>query len=48
MEESEFSDQIYTENGAEEDDETEDLIWSEQEIDAISALFDRHGKYFIH
>ncbi|KXG38975.1 pentatricopeptide repeat-containing protein At2g01860 [Sorghum bicolor] len=41
MEESEFSDEIYAENGAEEDDETEDLIWSKEEIDAISALFDR-------
>lgn len=39
--ESEFSDEICAENGAEEDDETEDLIWSKEEIDAISALFDR-------
>ncbi|PWZ03888.1 Pentatricopeptide repeat-containing protein [Zea mays] len=39
--ESEFSDEICAENGAEQDDETEDLIWSKEEIDAISALFDR-------
>jgi len=41
MEESEFSDEIYIDNGAQEDDETEDLIWSKEEIDAISVLFDR-------
>ncbi|PUZ40255.1 hypothetical protein GQ55_9G409900 [Panicum hallii var. hallii] len=41
LEASENSDETYAENAADRDEEGECLGWSKEEIDAISALFDR-------
>ena len=41
LEASEYTDETYAENAADRDEEGECLGWSKEEIDAISALFDR-------
>jgi len=41
LEASEYNDETYAEKAADRDEDGECLGWSKEEIDAISALFDR-------